>query len=71
MHETITLNKLQHKYIQNLQRANMTLKCRVKEASRFSAQLEARWREEDEERSKFHLMEGLGEEGEDELVPGG
>lgn len=27
------MNKMQHQYIQNLQKANMTLKCKIKEIS--------------------------------------
>ena len=33
MLKVINLNKMQHQYIQNLQRANMTLKCKIKEMS--------------------------------------
>lgn len=33
MLKSINMNKMQHQYIQNLQRANMTLKCKIKEMS--------------------------------------
>lgn len=33
MLKSINTNKMQHQYIQNLQRANMTLKCKIKEMS--------------------------------------
>jgi hypothetical protein len=29
--QVININKMQHQYIQNLQKANMTLKCKIKE----------------------------------------
>lgn len=31
--KAINMNKMQHQYIQNLQKANMTLKCKIKEIS--------------------------------------
>ena len=35
--KTISVNKMQHQYIQNLQKANMTLKCKIKELSELVA----------------------------------
>lgn len=31
--KVINMNKMQHQYIQNLQKANMTLKCKIKEVN--------------------------------------
>ena len=31
--KVINMNKMQHQYIQNLQKANMTLKCKIKEVT--------------------------------------
>lgn len=32
------MNKMQHQYIQNLQKANMTLKCKIKEISELQTE---------------------------------
>ena len=32
------MNKMQHQYIQNLQKSNMTLKCKIKEISEIQTQ---------------------------------
>lgn len=34
----INMNKMQHQYIQNLQKANMTLKCKIKEISELQTE---------------------------------
>lgn len=34
----ININKMQHQYIQNLQKSNMTLKCKIKEISEIQTQ---------------------------------
>lgn len=36
--KAINMNKMQHQYIQNLQKANMTLKCKIKEISQLKTQ---------------------------------
>ena len=36
MLKSINVNKMNHQYIQNLQKANMTLKCKIKEMSEMS-----------------------------------
>lgn len=35
--KAINMNKMQHQYIQNLQKANMTLKCKIKEVSELQS----------------------------------
>ena len=36
--QAINMNKMQHQYIQNLQKANMTLKCKIKEISELKTE---------------------------------
>ena len=36
--KVINTNKMQHQYIQNLQKANMTLKCKIKEISELKTE---------------------------------
>lgn len=36
--KVINMNKMQHQYIQNLQKANMTLKCKIKEISELQTE---------------------------------
>ena len=36
--KVINMNKMQHQYIQNLQKANMTLKCKIKEVSELKTE---------------------------------
>jgi hypothetical protein len=36
--KVINMNKMQHQYIQNLQKANMTLKCKIKEVSEIKTE---------------------------------
>ena len=38
--KVINMNKMQHQYIQNLQKANMTLKCKIKEVTEIHSDLD-------------------------------
>jgi len=45
--KVINMNKMQHQYIQNLQKANMTLKCKIKEVSDLATEQDCREYQED------------------------